>query len=115
MNWFSTKVRLICLVEKTGGIRYMDSVHVFRATDFESARYAALRLGRAHEEEFRNSDGELVRWRLKELVSLDFLGADVVDGAEVYSEPVPLEAGLVIAFETDFEPERSNPTQTVPS
>lgn len=113
MNWFSTKVRLVCLLERSGATRYMDCVHVFRAADFENARHVALRLGQKHEEEFKNRDGELVRWRLQKLVSLDLLGPELVDGAEVYSEPVELEPGLVIAFDAVFRPEDVEPTQTV--
>lgn len=113
MNWFSTKVRLVCLLEGAGGTRYMDSVHLFRAKDSADAHGVALKLGREHEDEYRNSEGETVRWRLKEIVSLDCLGAELVDGVEVYSEPVALETDVAIDFDDVFHPEKSEPTQTV--
>jgi hypothetical protein len=31
MNWYSSKVRVVCLVQGHGAVRYMDSVHLFKA------------------------------------------------------------------------------------
>ena len=112
MRWYSSKVRLVVLMEKQGATRYSDSVFLFRAEDFDQAFQRALELGRAQEEEYVGGEGEKVRWRLKEVVSLDVLG-DELDGAEVYSEPVSLAPGEAYAFDVAFEPEKSQPTQTV--
>jgi hypothetical protein len=109
MKWFSSKVRLVVLLEKEGAWRYADSVLVFRAADFGEAFQRALALGRELEEEYLNGEGEKVRWRLKEIVSLDVLDDDL-DGAEVYSEPVALEPGEGYTFDVRFEPEKSQPT-----
>lgn len=112
-QWFSSRLRLVCVIEGSGATRYQDSVHLFRAGDFEEAFQRALDLGRACEESYLNPDKKRVRWRLKEIVSLDIITADQLDGAEVYSEPVPLEEGVEIPFDATFTPETSRPTQTI--
>ena len=112
-SWFSTNVRIVCLIEGEGAARYMDCVHLMRATDFEHAMTRALALGRTHESEYKNAERQLVRWRLQEVVSLDAIPKEDLDGAEVYSEPKPLEEGSSIPFDTDFRPEDSEPTQTI--
>lgn len=60
-----------------------------------------------------NADGVRVRWALTDVISIDSLGRDLVDGAEVYSEPLTLEIDPGIGFDTRFAPEQSKPTQTV--
>ncbi len=112
MRWFSSKVRLVVLLETQGASRYADSVFLFRAADFDEAFQRALALGRAQEEEYTGGEGERVRWRLKEILSLDVLD-DELDGVEVYSEPVTLAPGEAYPFDATFEPEKSQPTQTV--
>ena len=46
-HWFSTKVRLVCLIEPIGAVRYMDSVYVFCSADFQTAFKRALELGKS--------------------------------------------------------------------
>jgi hypothetical protein len=111
--WFSTKVRLVCLIEPLGAHRYMDSVFVFRSSDFDAAFKRALELGRSQESSFLNNLNQHVVWKLKEIVSLDQLDAQSLDGVEVYSEPVALGADEQIPFDAEFHPEESTPTQTV--
>ena len=113
MDWFSAKVRMACLIEGVGLVRYMDSIHVFQAENFDAAMQRALVLGRGHEEEYVNSSQEHVRWRLKEIVSLDILRQGLSDGIEIYSEPA--EPGLTEFFDYDvkFNPDTSTPTQTI--
>jgi hypothetical protein len=113
VKWFSAKIRLACLIEPEGAQRYMDSVYIFRARDFDDAFEAALRIGRGEEEEYLNSDQHRVRWRLKEIISLDQIADGSLDGVEVYSEPVDLEPSDGFPFETVFSPESSTPTQTI--
>lgn len=111
--WFSAKVRLVLLIAGSDAVEYRDSIFVFRSTDFPPAFQRALAIGRSQEEQYENAEGRLVRWRFKEIVSLDIIQTDELDGAEVYSEPVDLEEGAKIEFETSFEPELSKPTQTI--
>ena len=111
--WFSSKVRLVCLVEPKGATRFMESVFLFRAADFESAFIRALELGRRQEQTYANADHQTVWWKLASVISLDQIGPELADGVEVYSEPVPLPQGQEIPFHTEFAPEQSRPTQTV--
>ncbi len=113
MIWFSTKVRLVCLIEPDGSDGGMDSVHLFRAEDYDDARAKALQIGHSHEQEYKNHQGMLVRWRFQEIVSLDAIKAENLDGAEVYSEPIEFEEGEGIPFDTVFHPEDSEPTTTL--
>lgn len=112
-HWFSAKVRLICLIENKGATRYMDSLLLFRAADFASAFDRALSLGKNREQAYENEEHLRVVWRLVEVISLDQLATDDLDGTEVYSEPVALTPGGSISFDTEFKPERSRPTQTI--
>ena len=112
-SWFSARVRLVLLIEGAGARGYADSVFVFRAADFDDAFQRALALGRKQEQEYVGGEGKRVRRRLKEVISLDILRADDLDGAEVYSEPVDLAAGEASNFDQVFTPEASKPTQTV--
>ena len=112
-GWFSTKVRLVCLIESIGAHRYMDSVYLFQSADFEAAFTRALELGRSQEKSYLNADNQQVVWKLKEVVSLDNIAAKSLDGAEVYSEPVDLGDDESIPFYSEFHPEKSQPTQTI--
>lgn len=113
MSWFSAKIRVACLVDGVGLARYMDSVHLFIASDYANAMARALALGHAHEEEYLNADNVRVRWKLAAIVSLDSLGDELRDGIEVYSEPVEPSPEELVAFDHEFHPERSEPTQSV--
>jgi hypothetical protein len=110
-NWFSARVRLVSLVGEQRASHWMDCVHVFRANDWEAAFQRALELGRSHQEQYRNDSGTSVRWTLAEIVSLDMLGTDVLDGAEVYSEI--REAEQSEGERVRIAPELSQPTQTL--
>lgn len=114
INWFSSKIRLVCLVEGIGGLRYADSIFLFQSTDFDSAFRRAIELGKKQEEEYTNSDNQLVKWKLKEIISLDIIQENSLDGVEVYSEPVEIQKNtLPYSFLQEFTPERSTPTQTI--
>ncbi len=114
LKWFSSKIRLICLVEGLGGLRYMDSIFLFQSPNFDSAFLKAIELGKKQEEEYKNSDNLLVKWKLKEIISLDTIQQNSLDGAEVYSEPVELHKDTPsYNFLQEFSPEESNPTQTI--
>ena len=112
MQWFSTKIRLACILERKGLKRFMDSIYVFRCTDFDDAFKKALDIGRSQEKSYLNDEGELVVWRLKEIISLDLIRPQSLDGAEVYSEPVE-PAPNDFPFNNAFYPEDSHPTQTL--
>ena len=112
-GWFSSKVRLVVLAEGGGAVRYADSVYLFRAADYDAALQRALVLGRGQEQEYVGGEGKRIRWRLKEIVSLDAIDAADLDGVELYAEPVALTAGESYGFDAAFTPETSQPTQTI--
>jgi hypothetical protein len=104
---------MICLIEAQGGTRFGDSIFVFLAEDFSHALRRAIELGRTLETTYENEDGNEVRWRLKEVLTLDAISTESLDGAEVYSEPVFFEAGESYPFDAEFRPETSETTQTI--
>jgi len=111
-QWFSTRIRLACIIEQKGLRRFMDSIYVFRSTDFDDAFRRAIDIGRSQEKSYLNDANESVEWRLKEIISLDLIRPQSLDGAEVYSEPVePATSDFLI--DNAFHPEDSNPTQTL--
>jgi hypothetical protein len=91
----------------------MHSVHVFKASDGDRAFERALALGRAHEQEYTNGDGQRVRWRFVEVGTLDLVQVPELDGAEVYSECVEMAEGEDMEFDAVFHPELSAPGQTL--
>lgn len=113
MTWFSAKTRCICLIEGIGGISQMDSIYIFRAPSFREAKNTAIILGRQAENEYTNADGQCVRWKLKEILTLDEIENQKLDGAEVYSESIDIQNSDEYRFEVDFHPELSSPTQTI--
>ena len=113
LSWFSACFRRVCLVENRRTNTYNDSVLVFTASDFEDAMHRAIQLGRGMEEEYLNDSGMRVRWRLKEIMTLDVIQADSLDGAEVYSAFSDVPEGEDIPFDAVFHPEDSEPGQTI--
>ncbi len=108
MTWFSAPMRLAILVEGRDESTSQDTVvHIFRADDQDSAFGRALELGRSHENEYSNGDGERVRWRFDRVLTVDALSAEGLDGAEVYSALSDPEPGLT--FDTEFRPETHQP------
>lgn len=111
-SWFSSKVRLVVITGAAGGLHYADSVFVFRAEGFEDAFGRALALGRKAEESYRNEAGDTVAWRLKEVLTLDAIKDEDLDGAEVAYQALDIAPGQVYALDTAFEPEKSEPVET---
>lgn len=113
LGWFSARVRRICLVEGKDATLANDSIYVFRAEDFESAFERALELGRRAEQEYFNEEGSRVSWKLSEVLSLDAVQHEDLDGAEVYSEFVDVRPEKALRLTSQFSPEKSEPTQTI--
>jgi hypothetical protein len=112
-GWYSAKLRKICLVEGKGATMAMVTVCVFRASDFSDAFVRVVKLGRSTEEEYRNEAGRLVRWRLKEVVTLDVLPGEELDGVEVNADLADLRPEESVSFESEFRPEDSKPDQSL--
>lgn len=62
------------------------------ASDHEDAFRKALARGRAMGQDYVNTAGERVQWRLELVETIDELDDEIGDGREVYSEPLPASA-----------------------
>lgn len=109
-QWFSASVRVLCLIEGVVSTTHDTSVHIFRATDWDHAFERALGLGRGHERDYINGDGERVRWRLDRVSTLDMIRNPDLDGVEVFSNMSEVSGGP--PFDTAFEPEQHRPVNT---
>ena len=112
-HWFSTKVRVYCMVEGAGVVDCWEPVHVFAAENLAMARERALQLGRGHDQDYLNGDAQRVRWRCSDILSLDDLGTEPdLDGREVYFDVAGWAPRSGVDFDTEFHPELSDPEQT---
>jgi hypothetical protein len=109
-EWWAACVHIVCLIEGTGASMVDDAVHVFQAADREAAFQRALELGRQHETEYLNGEGQRVRWRLERVLTLDTVRVDSLDGAEVYSSLGSPDE--VATFDAVFDPTAHPPGQT---
>lgn len=119
MAWFSARLRFAVLVDPEGATTYSDSLCIFQIERSEDdvdtwgqAFQRALQLGYQREEEYLNPENHRVRWRLKEVSTLDLIQSESLDGAEVYAEFTPLGEDEELPFDTHFDPGKSAPTQT---
>jgi len=103
--WFSAMVEYALHVEGQCEYRLVKSVLLVRAGDFDEALNRVIAAARAREEAYRNADGELVRWMLKRVVTIDWLDSRLTSGREVYSEPG--EVVRVPSVDFSFTPEVS--------
>lgn len=110
--WFSGRVRFAIIIETIGLNGYYDSVYLFRSIDFNTAFRKVVEIGRNNEQSYFNGDNQQVVWKLSDIISLDIIKSESLDGVEVYSEPVSGEDPS-LTIEHEFHPELSEPTQTV--
>lgn len=113
LKWFSTKLRFAIMADPIGADTLNDCLFILKATDFEAAFERAISIGHASEKEYRNSEGRLTQWRFKEIIFLDVIRSEDLDGCEVYSEPIHLSSQNMIPFEFEFSPRTSKPLQTI--
>jgi hypothetical protein len=111
-QWFSARLRFAIILEKKGLVRFSDSIFLFKSGNFEDAFKRILEIGHSKQKSYVNDDDLQVAWKLVEVISLDIVRFDSLEGAEVYSEPVSGTDPL-LRIEHEFHPELSEPTQTV--
>jgi hypothetical protein len=111
-EWFSAKLQFIALQEREPASLTMQTIILFQAADFTDALARAVAIGRRAQEEYGVHGGTKVRWRLREVLTLDMVPAPSADGTEVYSEFVDVDTQEPIGWSAEFEPERSKPVQT---
>ncbi|WHT18663.1 DUF4288 domain-containing protein [Crossiella sp. CA-258035] len=79
-------VIVLCSLAEGKDPLYQENIVLLDADSLESARARAAQHGRDGETEYRNGDGELVRWRLAEVVDVaEVPDQQLGDGAEVYT------------------------------
>lgn len=91
-QWWSASCKIICLVnQKPGEIGGMQSTHLIRAEDYDDAFEKAIAVGKSLEESYVGGSGGSVDWKFTEIVTLDRIGDELVDGVEVYSQPASVD------------------------
>ena len=114
MNFYSAGLLFVLLVDDGRPRKthlWYEIVVAFRARDFDHAFSRALEIGRSHETQYLNCDGQQVRWALVEVMTLDHVGKRI-DGAEVASRLVRRRSKAAIPFGTEFKPQDSTPSGT---
>jgi hypothetical protein len=112
-QWYSAKLRFAMMVSPEGGDTLNDTVIVFKAKNFKDAFARGIAIGEKSEEEYLNGEGNLVSWKLMEMIHINIIRSDKIDGAEVHSELFSVGEGETIPLETVFNPKDSNPSQTM--
>lgn len=108
MRWCSAKLRMARMVESLGCDAMVDHVIVYRARIDEWLE-PVLAIGRSLE---RAEPGKnRVEWRLAEVLTIDVLRRQNLDGAEVHSEFVDMTPDNAIPFASELHPETSTPVR----
>jgi hypothetical protein len=102
MMWYYARVRWAVMVEGRGLRQWKESMFLFQAVDREAAFQRALELGKKRQETQERRQGWVDK-RLAEIIELD----ELWDGEQIELGTKP--ADRTIAFEHQFEPERSEP------
>lgn len=88
MKWYVGKIVMQCKVDgkDLGPWTFDEQVRIIQAPDKETAYLKSLNLGKEEEQEYKNSEGELVRWIFCGLSDLEEISADKIeDGTEITS------------------------------
>ena len=110
-HWFSATLRFYTVVADVGKIGGEDSVFLVRAEDFKAAFRKFLAVGKKTEKSYKNAFGKEVRVRFVEIVTIDQIDEDDLDGAEVISLSISDE-DPAITFSSPLDPDKSRPTHT---
>jgi hypothetical protein len=108
VRWHSAKVRMARMVESHGCDGLVDHVIVYRAL-IDSWLEPALAIGRSLER--TEHDEGRVEWRLAEVLTIDVLVNQNLDGAEVHSQFIDMVPEDGVPFGTEPHPEASTPVR----
>lgn len=107
-RWHSAKVRMARMVESRGCDTLVDHVIVYRALVHSWLR-SALAIGRSLE---RTEHGESrIEWRLAEVLTIDVLNSQDLDGAEVHCKFIDMVPGDSVPFGAEPHPKASTPVR----
>lgn len=102
--WFSAMLRFIVVVgQDVTDARRARSLIVVRAYDYDDAWHKALERGGELEQDYEGGTGERVQWLLEKVETVDQLGAEIVSGREIYSEPLSTDAPDPVLLPPDPE------------
>jgi hypothetical protein len=109
-EWFSGMCKRLCIIDGIGAVTEEESVYVFKARDRESATRRFLELARRGDEEYRNIDGQRVRWAVVSLETVDELGEGRLSEREVHSKMREIEPpDNSVSIDSVFSPEDTEP------
>jgi len=109
-EWFSGMCKRQCIIDGLGAVTEEESVYVFKARDRDAAVRRFLELTRADDEEYRNAEGERVRWAVVSLETVDDLGEGRLSEREVHSRWTEIEPpNAAVSIDSVFRPEDSEP------
>ena len=109
MTIYAARIVILCV---PGGEMPSDGytadiqVHVFSATGYDDAFKKVLAIGYREENEYKNEDGEKVRWIFKEIEEITDLG-ESIEGKEVSSRMEGYFPNEPLAIDVTFNPEKS--------
>ncbi len=113
MSYYSARLHVVSTVNNKEKLTESEHICdypfiVFKAVDDVDAFQQALSLGRDQEHEYENSDGDLVRWRLRAVEHIWKLG-DEIDGKEIGSIMDVYRPDEPLDFDSPFSPESETP------
>lgn len=113
MIYYSARLHVVSIVDDPDKIRERSHVCdypfvLFRAADDAAAFARALELGKKHDTEYVNADGNRVRWRLRAVECIWKLGTEI-DGIEIGSIMDVYQPDKELDFDTRFSPEADMP------
>jgi hypothetical protein len=87
--WYSATFIVKCTIgqNQTGNFLFDEQIKIIKAANREEAYEKALKLGQVENHEYKNSDGELVKWTFEGLFNLNSLES-LEDGTEIASKMV---------------------------
>ena len=113
MPYYAARLHVVSIVDAPDQFREASYVCdypfvVFQASDDEAAFLRALELGKDHETEYLNSDGQRVFWRLRAVEHIWKLG-EIFDGIEIGSIMDVYRPEEPLNIDTPFSPEKDVP------
>jgi len=107
-HWYSAELRFCTVTSADGKVSEEDSIFLVRAEEFEEAFQKFLALGRRREESYKNMYGHDVRVRFVEILTINEVFHDTLDGAEVWCESRDAEDPN-FTIDTPLDPAASKP------
>jgi len=100
----------LTIIDGVGAITREESVYIFKATDRPAAVRRFLELAREQDQEFKNVDGERVRWAVTSLETVDELEEGRLGDREIFSKMTEIEPpDASVSIDAVFTPDVPEP------